>query len=78
MSGLHNGDYYWLWLTGEDGDRIAAGTLRGTSGPVDVTMTAAIPLADTRRIWMTDDHNQVVLDKRPPRLCLGLRDRRSF
>jgi len=66
VSGLHNGDYYWLWLTGEDGDRIAAGTLRGTSGPVDVTMTAAIPLGDTRRIWMTDEHNQVVLDKSLP------------
>jgi hypothetical protein len=66
VSGLHKGEYYWLWLTGEDGDRIAAGTLQGTSGPVDVTMTAAIPLSDTRRIWVTDDHNRVVLDKRLP------------
>jgi hypothetical protein len=27
-------------------------------------MTAAIPLADARRIWVTDDHDKVVLDER--------------
>ena len=62
-SGLHEGEYYWLWLTGDDGDRIAAGHVprhrrrRRTS-----SMTAALPLADARRIWVTDEHNQVVLD----------------
>jgi hypothetical protein len=66
VSGLHKGDYYWLWLTGSDGYRIAAGTLQGTAGPANVTMTAAIPLGSTRRIWMTDDHNRVVLDKQLP------------
>ena len=30
-------------------------------------MTAALPLRDARRIWVTDDHDQVVLDQRLPR-----------
>ena len=29
-------------------------------------MTAAIPLADARRIWVTDEHDQVVLDEQLP------------
>ncbi|HEY5171435.1 MAG TPA: zf-HC2 domain-containing protein [Acidimicrobiia bacterium] len=66
VSGLHDGDYYWLWLTGADGDRIAAGTFRGTAAPANLVMTAAVPLADARRIWVTDGHNQVVLDERLP------------
>ena len=66
VSGLRPGDYYWLWLTGDDGDRIAAGTFQGTAAPVNLVMTAAIPLGDTRRIWVTDDHNRVVLDDRLP------------
>jgi hypothetical protein len=61
-SGLHDGDYYWLWLTGDDGDRIAAGTFQGSRNSIDVTMTAAIPLDEARRIWVTDAHNEVVLD----------------
>jgi hypothetical protein len=61
-TGLHDGDYYWLWLTGDDGDRIAAGTFQGSQRSIDVTMTAAIPLREARRIWVTDDHNEVVLD----------------
>jgi len=60
-SGLASGRYYWLWLTGEDGERVAAGTFRGTRN-VDVVMTAALALRDTRRIWVTDAHDQVVLD----------------
>jgi len=66
-SGLHDGDYYWLWLTGDDGDRIAAGTFQGSHGSIDVTMTAALPLDEARRIWVTDAHNDVVLDSRLPR-----------
>jgi len=60
--GLRPGGYYWLWLTGEDGDRIAAGTFQGSASAVDVTMTAAIPLHDARRVWVTDANNDVVLD----------------
>jgi len=64
VAGLEDGQYYWLWLTGADGDRIAAGTFRGTPGSADLTMTAAIPLRDTRRIWVTDAQNTVVLDRK--------------
>ena len=62
VAGLHPGAYYWLWLTGADGDRIAAGTFQGSARALDLTMTAAIPLRDTRRIWVTDAANDVVLD----------------
>jgi len=62
VSGLRAGDYYWLWLTGDDGDRVAAGTFRGSATAVDLTMNAAIELRDARRIWVTDAHDKVVLD----------------
>lgn len=62
VQGLHPGDYYWLWVTGDDGDRIAAGTFQGSSHPVNVTMTAAVPLQEARRVWVTDAQNNVVLD----------------
>ncbi len=62
VQGLHPGDYYWLWVTGDDGDRIAAGTFQGSSQPVNVTMTAALPLQEARRVWVTDARNNVVLD----------------
>ncbi len=66
VTGLPRGDYYWLWVTGEDGDRLAAGSFQGTGrGPsANLVMTAAIPLADARRIWVTDAHNRVVFDHR--------------
>ena len=66
VSGLHEGEYYWLWLTGADEHRIPAGTFRGTASSANLVMTAAIPLADTRRIWVTDEHDKVVLDERLP------------
>jgi hypothetical protein len=66
VSGLHQGDYYWLWLTGDDGDRIAAGTFQGTTTPANLVMTAALPVGDARRIWVTDSHDRVVLDQRLP------------
>jgi hypothetical protein len=66
VSGLHDGEYYWLWLTGDDGDRIAAGTFRGTPGTSDLVMNAGLPLTEARRIWVTNEHNQVVLDQRLP------------
>jgi len=62
VSGLHPGDYYWLWLTGSDEHRIAAGTFQGTTKPSNLLMTAAIPLSEARRIWVTDAHDHVVLD----------------
>jgi hypothetical protein len=66
VSGLRPGDYYWLWLTGADEHRIAAGTFQGTDRPSNLVMTAAIPLSEARRIWVTDAHNRVVLDQRLP------------
>ena len=66
VGGLQPGEYYWLWLTGDDGDRVAAGTFQGTPAPIDMTLTAAIPLHDTRRIWVTDAKNNVVLDHPVP------------
>ena len=37
--GLDKGDWYWLWLTGDDGNRVPAGTFRGTGDTVQVTLT---------------------------------------
>jgi Anti-sigma-K factor rskA/Putative zinc-finger len=66
VSGLHDGEYYWLWLTGDDHERIAAGTFRGTPGTSDLVMNAGLPLSEARRIWVTDEHNRVVLDQLLP------------
>jgi hypothetical protein len=66
VSGLRSGDYYWLWLTGTDEHRIAAGTFQGTDKPSNIVMTAALPLSEARRIWVTDAHDNVVLDQRLP------------
>jgi anti-sigma factor RsiW len=63
-SGLDEGDWYWLWLTGDDGDRIGAGTFKGTDEDVDVTLMSALALEDARRIWVTDKDDAVVLDAR--------------
>ena len=62
--GLDAGDWYWLWLTDADGDRVGAGTFQGTGGNIDVTLTAALGLEDARRIWVTDGDDKVVLDAR--------------
>jgi hypothetical protein len=62
-SGLDAGDWYWLWLTGEDDDRVTAGTFTGApDGDVEVTLTAALRLEEARRIWVTDGADKVVLD----------------
>jgi predicted anti-sigma-YlaC factor YlaD len=66
VAGLHDGDAYWLWLTGADGKRVAAGTFRGGSDSMDLTMNAAIPLREARRIWVTDADDDVVLDAQLP------------
>lgn len=61
VAGLHDGDWYWLWLTGDDGRRVPAGSFRG-GAPAELELTAALPLSDTRRVWVTDDHDNVVFD----------------
>ena len=54
-----DGDVYWLWLSTSDGKRIAAGTF---SGDGTMRMTAALPLDQAARVWVTDRNNAVVLD----------------
>jgi hypothetical protein len=55
VDGLSDGRWYWLWLTGDDGERVGAGTFRARGDHYTVEMTTAIALDDTRRIWVTDD-----------------------
>ena len=62
VDGLDDGEVYWLWLTGDDGKRVVAGTFIGTGGPVRAVLASAIPTEDARRIWMTDEDDAVVLD----------------
>jgi hypothetical protein len=62
VSGLEDGAVYWLWLSDEDGERSTAGTFSGTSGPTSFYLASALPLRDARRIWMTDEDDEVVLD----------------
>ena len=62
VAGLRPGHYYWLWVTGDDGHRIPAGTFSGSRGSTTMQLMAALPLSEARRIWVTDDKHQVVLD----------------
>lgn len=62
VSGLEDGEVYWLWLSDEDGERSIAGTFSGTSGPTSVDLASALPLREAQRIWMTDEDDEVVLD----------------
>jgi hypothetical protein len=62
VAGLTDGEAYWLWLTGDDGRRVVAGSLRGTGGEARAEFASALPADDARRIWLTDDDDRVVLD----------------
>jgi anti-sigma factor RsiW len=64
VTGLDDGEWYWLWLTGTDGRRVNAGTFRASGDHFSTDMTSALPLSKARRIWVTDDANNVVLDAR--------------
>jgi hypothetical protein len=66
VTGLHRGDYYWLWLTDEKGKRLPAGTFRGSDHPLEMRLTAALPPSEARRIWVTDDDDEIVLDAPVP------------
>jgi hypothetical protein len=66
VAGLKPGHYYWLWLTGEDHDRLGAGTFKGTRGESELRLMAALPLDEAERIWVTDEDKQVVLDAHLP------------
>jgi hypothetical protein len=67
VSGLRAHHYYWLWLTGADDHRLAAGTFSGRPESTKLSFTAAIPLSKARRIWVTDEDDKVVLDAFLPR-----------
>jgi anti-sigma-K factor RskA len=62
VDGLDDREWYWLWVTGADGKRVPAGTFSASSERENVTMTAALSLPRTKRVWVTDDTNHVVLD----------------
>lgn len=64
--GLDDGEVYWLWLTDAGGQRVGAGTLTGTGGPMEAVLASALPTADARRIWLTDADDAVVLDAMIP------------
>ncbi|HTD50821.1 MAG TPA: anti-sigma factor [Acidimicrobiia bacterium] len=66
FAGLHPGQYYWLWLTGDDGHRIPAGSFTGSNHSTEVQLMAAVPLTEARRIWVTDGRDAVVLDAHIP------------
>jgi hypothetical protein len=66
VSGLDPHRYYWLWLTGDDDHRMAAGTFMGSPQPSDIRLMAAVPLDEARRIWVTDEDNKIVLDAQIP------------
>ena len=66
VTGLRRGDYYWLWITDDEGHRLGAGTFRGSDDTITPRFTAAMRLSDARRIWVTDGDDRVVLDARVP------------
>ncbi len=57
-----DGDIYWLWLSTDDGSRVAAGTF---SGDGTMRMSAALPLDKAAHVWVTDKSDAVVLDRAP-------------
>jgi hypothetical protein len=66
LSGLDPHQYYWLWVTDDEHNRMAAGTFRGSDQQSDVRFSAAVPLDEARRIWVTDEKKRVVLDASIP------------
>jgi hypothetical protein len=56
------GDPYWLWLTDSSGHRLAAATFRDSNGSFSIRGHGAIPFRSVKRVWVTDQHNDVVLD----------------
>jgi anti-sigma-K factor RskA len=62
IDGLNDGEWYWLWLTGSDGNRVSAGTFRASGEHFTAEMTSALPLRHARRIWVTDAGDHVVFD----------------
>jgi anti-sigma-K factor RskA len=66
IDGLNDGEWYWLWLTGSDGQRVNAGTFRASGEHFTAEMTSALPLRHARRIWVTDAGDNIVFDSQIP------------
>ncbi len=66
IDGLNDGEWYWLWLTDDEGDRVSAGTFRASGEHFTADMTSALPLRHARRIWVTDADDRVVFDSPIP------------
>jgi anti-sigma-K factor RskA len=62
IDGLDDHEFYWLWVTGSNGKRIAAGSFTASQASENLTMSAALSRAATKRVWVTDEQNNVVLD----------------
>jgi anti-sigma-K factor RskA len=60
--GLDDHEFYWLWVTGSNGKRIAAGSFAASKPSETLTLSAALSRAATKRVWVTDEQNNVVLD----------------
>jgi hypothetical protein len=61
-SGLDEGEWYWLWTTGADDERVSAGTFQGASGTSKLHLVSALPLDETTRVWVTSGDDRVVFD----------------
>ena len=62
VDGLDDHEWYWLWVTGSNGKRIAAGSFTASERNETLTMSAALSRAATKRVWVTDEQDNVVLD----------------
>jgi anti-sigma-K factor RskA len=62
VHGLDDHEFYWLWVTGSNGKRIAAGSFSPSKANENLTMSAALSRGATKRVWVTDEGNNVVLD----------------
>jgi hypothetical protein len=62
VTGLDEGEVYWLWLTDAGGQRVTAGTITGTGDAMHAVLASAVPASEAARIWMTDEDDRVVLD----------------
>jgi Putative zinc-finger len=62
-TGLRDGGAYTVTFTRDDGTQVPAGTFLGTGGnPLRCSLNAAVPLADTAGVTVTDAAGALVLD----------------
>jgi hypothetical protein len=61
LRGLTPGTTYGAWLERADGSRVLAGTFRADRPRVELTLTAALPLAEGRAVGVSTVDGQDVL-----------------